>query len=419
MDNSAPPTTERPPSGQGPGDQAQGPRVTREQVKDLGRLRRSVADRRVAGVAGGLARHLDVDPILIRVALVVAVFFGGAGLLAYAGAWILVPDEDTADQPLGLDERSRALGLWGVGVLALLAAVGDWAGAFWFPWPVALVALAVLWLVNHNRSSASYAGTTAYGAAPHDTSVPPGSTSHQPAAYDPSYGAASYGTAPYGGVPPATHVGHARPQRPRNPRKRGPVLFWFTLALIALAEGALGVVDAAGADVAPSAYPALALGVTTAMLLVGAFWGRAGGLILVGAVAAAATGITTASTSWDAQSVRMTPGEASEVSDLYEIEAGDLLVDLSRVDDVEALDGEDVRVEGNAGEVTVIVPPGMDVSVTADVAAGDVRIFDQRSDGLGISDQGFLDGGDDAPELHITIDLGVGEVVVRETEAAR
>src|SRR3954462_14495005 len=38
-------------------------------------LRRSATDRKVAGVAGGLARHLDVDPLLVRVLLVVLIFF--------------------------------------------------------------------------------------------------------------------------------------------------------------------------------------------------------------------------------------------------------------------------------------------------------------------------------------------------------
>ena len=61
----------------------------------------------MAGVAGGLARHLDIDPIIVRVALVVLVFFGGSGLLLYAAGWLLVPEEGTNDQPLGLDERSR------------------------------------------------------------------------------------------------------------------------------------------------------------------------------------------------------------------------------------------------------------------------------------------------------------------------
>ena len=47
--------------------------------------------------------------------------------------------------------------------------------------------------------------------------------------------------------------------RPPKPRKRGPILFWFTLALITLSLGILGTVDAAGAPVADGAYPALAV----------------------------------------------------------------------------------------------------------------------------------------------------------------
>ena len=162
MDNPAPTSTERPPAGDGSPDQSGGPRVTREQVKDLGRLRRSLTDRHIGGVAGGLARHLDVDPILVRVPLVVAVFLGGAGLLAYAAAWILVPEEGTADRPLGLDERSRGVALTGAGVLAVLVAVADWVDAYWFPWPVALVALVVLWFVNRRAT----------GPAPRRTRAP-------------------------------------------------------------------------------------------------------------------------------------------------------------------------------------------------------------------------------------------------------
>ena len=106
----------------------------------------------MAGVAGGLARHLDVDAIIIRVALVVAVFFGGAGLLLYVAAWILVPEEGTADEPLGLDQRSRTIALAGVGVLALIAALGDWAGAFWFPWPLAIGAALVVWFLHRKAA---------------------------------------------------------------------------------------------------------------------------------------------------------------------------------------------------------------------------------------------------------------------------
>jgi phage shock protein PspC (stress-responsive transcriptional regulator) len=405
MDNAAPPT-DRPPSddgGRGPDQPSQGPRVTRDEVKDLGRLRRSVTDRHVAGVAGGLARHLDVDPIIIRVAFVVAVFFGGAGLLAYAAAWILVPEEGSPDRPLGLDDRSRTLALVGVGVLALLAALGDWAGAFWFPWPVAIVALAVLWFVA--RGSGSSTGPR-YGEGPPAAGEEPAAATGEPspAAYD-------EGWAP----PPGTPVTYARsPRPPRNPRKRGPILFWFTLALLALAEGVLGVVDVAGAEVIPSAYPALALGITAVMLVLGSFWGRAGGLILVGLVAAVATGLSTAAHSWDEQRLSYAPDTSSEVRGSYELEQGELLLDLSEVGDVEGLDGRDVQVDGGVGRVVVVVPDGVDVSVSANVGVGGVEVFGDRAGGLGISHEGSTDGGVGAPDLRIGIDMGVGDVVVRE-----
>ncbi|WP_165355028.1 PspC domain-containing protein [Nocardioides oleivorans] len=425
-----------------PQEQAQGPRVTRDEMKDLGRLRRSVTDRHIAGVAGGLARHLDIDPIIVRVALVVAVFFGGAGLLAYVGAWVLVPEEGTNDEPLGLDRRNRSLALAGVGVLAVLCAVGDWAGAFWFPWPLAIVAAVVVWFLNHKQkgSTSPQAPKSGYGydpsyaqpgyaqpgytpqtatqtaatqtaatqtAAP-DTGTAESVTDAPAGSYDvppePAY------SQPYAWVPPTSYVR----ERPRNPRKRGPRLFLFTIALIALAEGVLGVVDLAGTDVADSAYPALALGITALMLLVGSFWGRAGGLIAVGLVAAVATAGATASDNFDAGDRSYSPTSAGDVRDSYDFGAGKFTLDLSGISDVDGLDGRDIAIDGVGGQVEVVVPDGMDVDVKTSVVGGDSRVFDQRSDGFDVTQDGFLDGGDGVPDMSITIDLVGGEIIVRE-----
>ena len=386
------------PTADAPAAPPPGPRVTREEMKDLGRLRRSVTDRRVAGVAGGLARHLDVDPIIVRVALVVSSFFGGAGLVAYVGAWVLVPEEGTDDEPLGLDRRSRSLALAGVGVLALLCAIGDWAGAFWFPWPLAIVAAVAVWFVNRKDRSSPRAGQdtgSGYGYG-----------------YDTGYGAepSSAAASTYA---PTAYAPQVRRQ-PRNPRRRGPILFFFTLALIALAEGALGVVDLAGAAVADSAYPALALGITALMLLLGAFWGRAGGLIALGLVAALATAATTVGTTVGEGRHDYAPTSAAAVDDSYEFGGGRFTLDLSGVTDVEALDGRDITIDGVGGRVEVIVPDGVDVSATSQVVGGDSRIFDRHADGFDTTLRGFLDGGDEVPDMTINIDLVAGEVIVRE-----
>jgi phage shock protein PspC (stress-responsive transcriptional regulator) len=407
MDNATPPSpteaNEQPAPGTPP---PTGPRVTRDEMKDLGRLRRSVTDRHVAGVAGGIARHLDVDPIIVRVALVVSVFFGGAGLLLYVAAWILVPEEGTADEPLGLDQRSRTIALVGVGVLALVAALGDWAGAFWFPWPLAIGAALVVWFLHRKQQSSEPAGArpTAY-----DGQVPTDSAANAPG-YDPAY---APGYAPEYD-PAGPWASYDRPRRPRNPRKRGPILFWFTLALIALAEGVLGVVDVAGVPVADSAYPALALGITALMLVVGSFYGRAGGLILVGLVAALATAAATVGGSIGDETHYYAPTDASEVRDAYDFGGGRFTLDLSDVSDVDELDGRDVSIDGVGGVVDVVVPDGMDVDVSTQVVGGQSEVFDQRSDGFDITQDGFLDGGDDVPDMSITIDLVGGEILVRE-----
>lgn len=404
MTNTSPPPATEP-------EQQQGPRTSRNEVLELGRLRRTVDDRHIAGVAGGLARHLDIDPIIVRVALVVLVFFGGSGLLLYGAVWLLAPEEGSEAQPLGLDDRNRNIALMGTGVLAAVAAVGDFAGAFWFPWPLVILGLLVVWFLN--RKEKRQGQPTSYASAqpgwqqpgwqmpatdaPTTEAMPTAGATDQPYQYQPYQ--------PYQGY---TYV------KPKNPRKKGPILFWFTLALIATGLGTLGVIDAAGTSVPDAAYPALAMALTGAMLLLGAFWGRAGGLIFIGLVAAVATLGATASDNYDGDRVTYIPTSSALVQDSYDMGAGELTLDLSQVDDIEGLDGDTLRVDGGIGEIDVIVPDGMDVSVDASVGVGDISIFGQHDDGLDISQNGFVNGGTEVPDMRISIDLGVGQVTVRE-----
>ena len=53
----------------------------------------SRTNRKIAGVCGGFAEYLDLDPTLIRILWVMLVIFGGCGLLAYLIAWIIMPEE--------------------------------------------------------------------------------------------------------------------------------------------------------------------------------------------------------------------------------------------------------------------------------------------------------------------------------------
>lgn len=58
-------------------------------------LRRCASDRMVAGVAGGVARYLGTDPLLVRAGFVVgSLLLGGVGgLLLYLVAWLVVPED--------------------------------------------------------------------------------------------------------------------------------------------------------------------------------------------------------------------------------------------------------------------------------------------------------------------------------------
>ncbi len=57
------------------------------------RLYRSRTDSVIAGVSGGLAKYLSIDPIIVRILFLVLAIFGGGGVLIYIIAWIAVPLE--------------------------------------------------------------------------------------------------------------------------------------------------------------------------------------------------------------------------------------------------------------------------------------------------------------------------------------
>ena len=55
------------------------------------KLYRSEKDSMIAGVCGGIAEYFDVDSTLIRLLTVIFVLLGGAGVVAYIIAWIIIP----------------------------------------------------------------------------------------------------------------------------------------------------------------------------------------------------------------------------------------------------------------------------------------------------------------------------------------
>ena len=61
-------------------------------TKYMRKLYRSLSDKKIAGVCGGLAEYFKIDPTIIRIVFVVLLLPGGfPGLLPYAILWIVVP----------------------------------------------------------------------------------------------------------------------------------------------------------------------------------------------------------------------------------------------------------------------------------------------------------------------------------------
>ena len=107
----------------------------------------------VAGVASGLAVHLDIPVIAIRVAFVVLLGFNGLGLLLYAAFWAVLPagepGPDAGKAPPRRRDLAELLPFVAIGLGAILVQVllGAGAGAGTVGWLVAVIAVGagVIW----------------------------------------------------------------------------------------------------------------------------------------------------------------------------------------------------------------------------------------------------------------------------------
>lgn len=396
---------------------------------DFGRLRRTSGEAaKAGGVAGGLARHFDIDPVIVRVLFAVAALFG-VGILAYGALWLLVPGDNDNQATIGLDDSTRSIVVIIIGVLTLVGLVGVFGGAPDFGGVVffGIVAIGAVIFIKGREQR----------AARRSTGVPAGTAyavGGQPI-YDPTYDPnlrATYGVAdgaptattgqeippemrqqiPPGGYGPPPQAYRPPPPRAPNPRKRGPLLFGFTAALLLLLLGLLGVADVAGADVPDSAYPALAVAVIGIMLVIGAWYGRAGGLIALGLLASLGLAGATGADNYEG-SQTSAPTTASAVQDTYEMGIGELVVDLSQVSDPENLAGRDISIDAGVGHVVIVLPDDVDSRVNAKVdGPGNILIDGEDFGGVETSKSWFRNTTGDGT-VTIDADLGVGEIEVR------
>jgi phage shock protein PspC (stress-responsive transcriptional regulator) len=135
------------------------------------RLERSRSDRMLAGVCGGLARYFDIHPAFYRVGFVVLTLIGGAGILIYLAAALVIPDEGEEDSIASAALRERrdrpgpliGLALIAVAGLVLLSRVSIWPRGD-AAWILVLIAGGIVLLLTHR--DAGGAPVTAEGSAP-------------------------------------------------------------------------------------------------------------------------------------------------------------------------------------------------------------------------------------------------------------
>lgn len=343
-------------------------------------LRRATDDPMVGGVAAGIARYFDIDPIIVRVAFGALSLAGLAGLVLYIGLWLVLPYDDGrpshAAEMFRVGDHEpefRKVGLLVTGVLGAAAAVGDhswfWGGPVFGV--LFLGGLAWLFVIRPRRRRE---------AARETTSLAP--------------------------VQPATGRGPGKPSQP-------PVLFGLTLAVAAVVLGALRLYGELGDhDLGHRTYLATGLVVVGLGLVLGAWWGRSRALVGIGVVLVAVLSLGNVLPNGDIGEHRYRPVTATDLRASYQHGIGRFELDLSDLDgaeDLAALAGRTVHVEAGIGETVVLVPEDLPVTVKAEERAGRIDVFGRSADGQGPD---LTVPSDDADALVLDIDQTFGHIKV-------
>lgn len=357
-------------------------------------LRRSREGKVLGGVAAGFGRWIGIDPVIIRVVLVVLAIFGGSGLLLYIIGWLFIPlegkeqseVEQFIDRHRPHDDQAK-FAPWliipaviiGVIVLGGLVSAGPWGG--WWSSGGWLLLLAcggiVIWLVNRDglMGNAAPTGTTSnpyqmHSAADPDADPASAGFAHGGSGDYPTYVAPAF-------VPPA-YVPPTYTPRPRS------YLGAATLSLAIIVVGVLSVLSIAEVyTIEPIAIAAAGLGVLGLGLLVGTFFGRALWLLSIAIPLAVVTlllaivpsnlnlGQGVGERDWR-------PVTIQQASVPFQLTLGEATLDLSQLQ-VPADAAVVVPVSANlgVGELHVIIPAGMNVEVDSTVALGELTVVGQ------------------------------------------
>jgi phage shock protein PspC (stress-responsive transcriptional regulator) len=345
-------------------------------------LHRSRDDRLLAGVAGGLGRYFEISPNFFRAGFAILTLVGGAGILLYLAAALVVPEEGRADS-IAVEALKRyrdrpwllvGVALVGIAVLSLVAQADFWPDSG-FAWTLLVIGVVTIAIAQRGRGEPR----TSEGAS--------------------EYAAAEAPTQPLA------------PPTPKPPSLLVPVL-----GLLLAAAGLLAFLSAVGVDIRWDLALAVAATAVGVAVVAGAFLRRrTGGLVVVGLTLA---GLALAVSAIDVRlegpvGDRMyQPAAAEDVSRSYELAIGELDLDLSKT----ALAPGDTSVDANVGigDLTVVVPHGVAVDVEATASAGSVSVFGREKSGVD-SELSASGGGGRAhvgEKLVIDAHVGLGSVTI-------
>jgi phage shock protein PspC (stress-responsive transcriptional regulator) len=334
-------------------------------------LHRPRDNRMVAGVAAGLAEYFGLRPAVYRIAFAALALVGGAGILLYVVAALVIPaegaDESIAEEFLRR-HRDRpgllvGLGIAGVLAISIVSSPGrDWGwplvGPLSFLLLLGLAGLA-LWQVSR-RDREPRAGVSA---------------------------------------------------RPRS-------LFLPGLGLLLAAAGGIALLHVLDVvDVRYDVVLTLGLVLVGLLIAVGAFFHRTAGLVPLGLLLAAVLAggaLGSLGRGGPIGERSYSPSTVADLRDEYNLRIGRLELDLR---DLELPAGETrVELDAGIGEVVVHVPPGILVDATADTGVGEVAVFGEHDDGWDAHvRQTALQPGTEGSDTRLVIDahVGVGHVEVR------
>ncbi|HEU4424464.1 MAG TPA: LiaF domain-containing protein [Pilimelia sp.] len=190
------------------------------------------------------------------------------------------------------------------------------------------------------------------------------------------------------------------------------------LSAALLALGVIMLLDLAGTQVATSFYFSVPLAILGAGLVVGAWRGRARMLIALGIVLSICLAVTASienrSPNDAGRSVTWQPASIAQLGNPYEIGMGNATLDLSAVDFAGSSTSVDVHV--SVGNLDVVVPPDVDVTVQAKVDVGNAIVFGEQWGGINQPERAIVDDGADGSgggELSVRATVDVGDLEVR------